>query len=138
MEQLACWLLQIKYQSIIAKKKIIESIARISQRMIFGAMVVYGLYKFFWRNSMDSLKLSFMKKNDIQESARVLSVAKGVTDRQIRERWINLLYKSATGTSKTRNLLTPVGLFIFGVFSALFLHFRKDLGVYIGIQLRFV
>jgi protein-S-isoprenylcysteine O-methyltransferase Ste14 len=39
---------------------------------------------------------------------------------KIRERWINLLYKSATGTKKTRNLLTPVGLFIFGVFSALF------------------
>ena len=28
---------------------------------------------------MDSLKLSFMEKNDIQESAGVLSVAKGVT-----------------------------------------------------------
>ena len=41
----------------------------------------------------------------------------------IREKWINLLYKSATGTKKTRNLLTPVGLFIFGVFSALFVLF---------------
>ena len=42
---------------------------------------------------------------------------------EIRERWINLLYKSATGTKKTRNLLTPVGLFIFGIFSALFVLF---------------
>lgn len=42
---------------------------------------------------------------------------------EIRERWINLLNKSATGTKKTRNLLTPVGLFIFGAFSALFVLF---------------
>lgn len=42
---------------------------------------------------------------------------------EIRKRWINLLYKSATGTQKTRNLLTPVGLLIFGVFSALFVLF---------------
>ena len=39
---------------------------------------------------------------------------------EIRESWINLLYKAATGTKKTRTLLTPVGLLIFGVFSSLF------------------
>lgn len=38
----------------------------------------------------------------------------------IRERWINLLHTAATGTRKTRTLLTPVGLLIFGTFSALF------------------
>ena len=38
----------------------------------------------------------------------------------IRESWINLLYKAATSTKKTRSLLTPVGLLIFGVFSSLF------------------
>jgi protein-S-isoprenylcysteine O-methyltransferase Ste14 len=35
-------------------------------------------------------------------------------------RWINLLYTVATGTKKTRTLLTPVGLIIFGAFTALF------------------
>jgi protein-S-isoprenylcysteine O-methyltransferase Ste14 len=39
---------------------------------------------------------------------------------RIRERWINLLLTAATGTRKTRTLLTPVGLLIFGTFSALF------------------
>ena len=38
----------------------------------------------------------------------------------IREGWINLLYRAATGTRKTRTLLTPVGLLVFGVFTALF------------------
>ena len=38
----------------------------------------------------------------------------------IRDRWINLLYRAATGTRKTRSLLTPVGVLIFGVFTALF------------------
>ena len=38
----------------------------------------------------------------------------------IRERWINVLHTAATGTRKTRTLLTPVGLVIFGAFSALF------------------
>jgi len=37
-----------------------------------------------------------------------------------RERWIDLLYRAATGTSKTRALLTPLGITIFGVFTALF------------------
>jgi protein-S-isoprenylcysteine O-methyltransferase Ste14 len=39
---------------------------------------------------------------------------------KIRERWINLLQTAATGTRKTRNLLTPIGLVIFGVFTGLF------------------
>jgi len=39
---------------------------------------------------------------------------------RIREGWINFLARAATGTRKTRTLLTPVGLIIFGVFSALF------------------
>ncbi len=37
-----------------------------------------------------------------------------------RKRWINLLYSAATGTKKTRALLTPVGVTIFGAFTALF------------------
>jgi protein-S-isoprenylcysteine O-methyltransferase Ste14 len=36
------------------------------------------------------------------------------------EAWIDLLYKAATGTRRARNLLTPVGLIIFGAFTALF------------------
>ena len=37
-----------------------------------------------------------------------------------RESWINFLYRAATGTKKTRTLLTPIGVIIFGVFTALF------------------
>jgi len=37
-----------------------------------------------------------------------------------RNRWINLLHRAATGTKKTRTLLTPVGVIIFGAFTALF------------------
>jgi len=37
-----------------------------------------------------------------------------------RNRWINLLNKAATGTKKTRMLLTPVGVTLFGAFTALF------------------
>ncbi len=36
------------------------------------------------------------------------------------DRWINLLCRAATGTKKTRTLLTPLGMVIFGVFTGLF------------------
>ncbi len=39
---------------------------------------------------------------------------------RLRDRWINLLHRAATGTRKTRTLLTPVGITIFGLFTALF------------------
>ena len=38
----------------------------------------------------------------------------------IRERWIELLHAAASGTRKTRTLLTPIGILIFGLFTALF------------------
>ena len=38
----------------------------------------------------------------------------------IRDRWISLLHRTATGTKKTRTLLTPIGVVIFGVFAGLF------------------
>ncbi len=38
----------------------------------------------------------------------------------ISERWVNLLHRVATGTKKTRTLLTPIGVTIFGAFTALF------------------
>jgi len=38
----------------------------------------------------------------------------------IRDRWINLLHRVATGTKKTRTLLTPIGVVIFGGFTGLF------------------
>jgi protein-S-isoprenylcysteine O-methyltransferase Ste14 len=41
-------------------------------------------------------------------------------DMGIRDHWISLLHRVATGTRKTRTLLTPVGLVIFGVFTGLF------------------
>jgi protein-S-isoprenylcysteine O-methyltransferase Ste14 len=37
-----------------------------------------------------------------------------------RKHWVNLLHRAATGTKKTRLVLTPIGLTIFGVFTALF------------------
>jgi protein-S-isoprenylcysteine O-methyltransferase Ste14 len=37
-----------------------------------------------------------------------------------RKPWINLLHRAATGTKKSRTLLTPIGVTIFGVFTALF------------------
>ena len=37
-----------------------------------------------------------------------------------REPWINFLHRAATGTKKTRTLLTPVGVTIFCAFTALF------------------
>ncbi len=37
------------------------------------------------------------------------------------KRWINLFYRAATGTKKTRTLLTPIVVTIFGAFTALFL-----------------
>ena len=41
----------------------------------------------------------------------------------IRQQWITLLHTTATGTRKTRTLLTPIGLLIFGVFTSLFVFF---------------
>ncbi len=37
-----------------------------------------------------------------------------------RQKWISLLNRAATGTKKTRTLLTPIGLTIFGAFTAVF------------------
>ncbi len=37
-----------------------------------------------------------------------------------RERWVCFIHKAATGTKKTRTLLTPFGVTIFGLFTALF------------------
>jgi protein-S-isoprenylcysteine O-methyltransferase Ste14 len=39
---------------------------------------------------------------------------------RIRQRWIDLLHAAATGTRRTRALLTPVGMLIFVAFTALF------------------
>lgn len=38
----------------------------------------------------------------------------------IKEKWINFLYGISTGTKKVRNLLTPVGVIIFGAFIFIF------------------
>lgn len=48
------------------------------------------------------------------------AIREGATDVGIRECWINLLQKTAAQTSKTRTLLTPIGLLIFGSFTGLF------------------
>jgi protein-S-isoprenylcysteine O-methyltransferase Ste14 len=41
-------------------------------------------------------------------------------DMNIRKRWIDLLHRAATGTKRTRTLLTPIGVIIFGAFTAVF------------------
>ena len=41
----------------------------------------------------------------------------------LRESWVNLLYRAATGTRKSRDLLTPVGGVFFGLFTASFVLF---------------
>lgn len=38
----------------------------------------------------------------------------------LQERWIQLLHSAATGSRKTRTLLTPVGVTVFGLFTAVF------------------
>jgi len=38
----------------------------------------------------------------------------------VKKRWINFLYNISTGTKKIRNLLTPVGVIIFGAFIFIF------------------
>ncbi len=38
----------------------------------------------------------------------------------IKTNWINFLYNTSRRTSKVRNLLTPIGVFIFGIFTCLF------------------
>jgi protein-S-isoprenylcysteine O-methyltransferase Ste14 len=37
-----------------------------------------------------------------------------------RNHWVNLLHRAATGTQKTRIVLTPIGLTLFGAFTLLF------------------
>ena len=39
---------------------------------------------------------------------------------QLKKKWINLLYKIATGSKKVRTIMTPIGAIFFGLFTALF------------------
>lgn len=39
---------------------------------------------------------------------------------KLRERWVDLLYRAATGTRKSRDLLTPIGALFFGLFTVAF------------------
>jgi protein-S-isoprenylcysteine O-methyltransferase Ste14 len=42
---------------------------------------------------------------------------------KIRERWIDFIHRAATGTSGIRTLLTPIGVIVFGLFTAAFVVF---------------
>ncbi|MGD8993048.1 MAG: hypothetical protein PVI00_16440 [Desulfobacterales bacterium] len=42
--------------------------------------------------------------------------------------WVKLLHKAATGAKKTRLALTPIGLTIFGVFTAVFVWVAQRVG----------
>ena len=44
----------------------------------------------------------------------------GLTRMDFRKHWINLIHRVGTVSEKTRTLLTPIGLIIFGVFTSLF------------------
>jgi hypothetical protein len=44
----------------------------------------------------------------------------GKQNMNIRELWVSLLHRAATGSKKIRTLLTPIGAVIFGLFTALF------------------
>lgn len=52
----------------------------------------------------------------------------------IRERWVSLLYRAATGTRKTRTLLTPIGIVIFLLFTALFVFLAVQLDVAFALR----
>ncbi len=52
---------------------------------------------------------------------------------RLRERWIHLLHRAATGTRKTRTLLTPVGVTVFALFTALFVLAAMGLDRLLGL-----
>jgi len=52
----------------------------------------------------------------------------------IRERWAGLLYRVATGTKTTRTLLTPIGVVIFGLFTAVFVFLAVLLDRALGLR----
>ena len=52
----------------------------------------------------------------------------------IRDSWINLLHRAATGTRKTRTLLTPIGLIIFGVFTGGFVVLSMVTDRWLGLK----
>ena len=52
----------------------------------------------------------------------------------IRERWVSLLYRAATRTRKTRTLLTPIGVVIFLLFTALFVFLAVQLDGALALQ----
>ena len=47
----------------------------------------------------------------------------------IRERWISLLHRAATGTKKTRTLLTPIGVLVLLVWGAGYVSRRHTLAL---------
>ena len=52
----------------------------------------------------------------------------------IRERWAGLFYRVATGTKTTRTLLTPIGVVIFGLFTAGFVFLAVLLDRALGLR----
>jgi protein-S-isoprenylcysteine O-methyltransferase Ste14 len=52
----------------------------------------------------------------------------------IRERWAGLFYRVATGTKTTRTLLTPIGVVIFGLFTAAFVFLAVLLDRALGLR----
>jgi protein-S-isoprenylcysteine O-methyltransferase Ste14 len=51
----------------------------------------------------------------------------------VQQNWINLLHRAATGTRKTRTLLTPLGVAVFGLFTALFVFVASWLDNLLGL-----
>lgn len=53
---------------------------------------------------------------------------------KIRERVVDVMYRAATGTKKTRNLLTPIGVLIFGIFTVLFVYLAVLLDGFLALR----
>jgi hypothetical protein len=51
----------------------------------------------------------------------------------LKTKWIDLLYRTATGSRRTRNLFTPVGIIIFGLLVFLFVVAALHVDQWIGI-----
>jgi len=51
----------------------------------------------------------------------------------LRERWIGVLHRAATGTRRTRTLLTPVGIAVFAAFVAAFIVAARIVDTALGL-----
>ncbi len=80
----------------------------------------YGARKNLSHSSLASATLPKGRRLVHQEDTGSSELPRDLSDMRFRESWIDLLHSAATGSRKIRTLLTPLGVVIFGVFTALF------------------